>query len=638
MSGRTHGRALAPCQWRRAALTTAAGVALAAVLAAPAGAANPPTLPHSIISFPERDFVSAEGYEEGVPVLVEVLRNGHIIGTSTEVMPGDDATAPGFDGIVEVNHPGGGCWVGSTPDIQPGDEVRTTQVPGGVPGQQDATTTADVKAQPAVLEGADIVVRGTAFELDGTTPLPLDAIEQRIIAGNPGFANGRRRLAASTAGGDGVLEADVLAGPGHWIVHYKNLSTDDKALAAASETRILWLGANPLAGNELTIFEVGEGVVNGPSAPCTAPSAATSLGGTTPQVKFVNASSVHQDMVVSGLANTDITAVNVSVGGTSLPGVAPSGAIPNRTWSVTVPKAVLENAPEGDLTVTASFVSSAGTAPGPQSRTLVKDTVLPASPTATPGPGSYTGPQSVTLSTADHSADIHYTVDGTAPTALSRTFAAPLSVTASQTIKAIAVDPAGNESAAATMPFTIVAAAPGGGPAPPTTTPVVPSPGGGATPPTTTPGVPSPGAGATGNGTTTAAGAINSAIPVVGRPSDVTVAGITRRSLRVSGLALRRRISVTRARVQGLRVAMRLPSGTQVVRIALFRERNGRRAGAAIARAVRLPTGSGRYVVRLRDRALLRSLRPGRYILEVTPGRDLDDRGATSTIAFRVTR
>src|SRR4051812_34873203 len=179
MSGRTHGRALAPCQWRRAALTTAPGVAPAAVLAAPAGAANPPTLPHSIISFPERDFVSAEGYEAGVPVVVEVLRNGSIIGTSTEV-------TPGADGLVEVNHPGGGCWVGSTPDILPGDEVRTTQLPGGAPGQQDGTTTADVKAEPAVLEGGDVVVRGTAFELDGTTPLPLDAIEQRIIAGNPG--------------------------------------------------------------------------------------------------------------------------------------------------------------------------------------------------------------------------------------------------------------------------------------------------------------------------------------------------------------------------------------------------------------------------------------------------------------------
>jgi Chitobiase/beta-hexosaminidase C-terminal domain len=602
----THGRAPTLRRRRRAVVTAAAGIAVAAAFAAPAGAANPPTLPHSIISFPERDFVSAEGYEEGVPVLVEVLRNGSIIGTSTEVMPGDDPTAPGFDGIVEVNHPGGGCWVGSTPDIRPGDEVRTTQLPGGVPGQQDATTTANVKADAAVREGSDVVVRGTAFALDGTTPLPLDQIEQRIIAGNPGFANGRRRLQASSAAGDdGLLQADIAAGPGHWIVRYQGLSSDDQDLAVASETRILWLGADALAANELTIFEVGEGVVNGPSAPCTAPSAETSLGGTTPQVKFVNSTSVHQDMVVSGLANDDITTVDVSVGGTALPAVSPSGSIPNRTWSVTVPKSVLENAPQGDLAVTASFVSSTNTAPQPQSRTLVKDTVLPAAPTATPGPGSYAGPQTVSLASADQSAAIHYTVDGSTPTALSRRFDAPLSLTASQTIRAVAVDPAGNESAPATLPFTILPASAGGG-------------------------------GSTAGGTNTTT-LITQLIPVVAQPSAAVAGTSARAALRVSGVTLARRISITRARSRGLTVSMTLPRGTQVVRLAVYRSRNGLASGRPLVRVLKLPTRSGRYVVNLRSRALLRSLRPGRYSVQVTPGRSLDDRGRTSSLAFTIT-
>src|SRR4051794_4668200 len=577
MSGRTHGRALAPCQWRRAALTTAAGVALAAVLAAPAGAANPPALPHSIISFPERDFVSAEGYEQGVPVLVEVLRHGNIIGTSTEVTPAD------ADGLVEVNHPGGGCWVGSTPDIRPGDEIRTTQLPGGVPGQQDSTTTANVHAEAAVIENGDVVVRGTAFELNGTTPLALDAIEQRIIAGNPGFENGRRRLQATSSGDpadDGLLQADALAGPGHWIVRYHGLSQDDQDLAASSETRILWLGANALAGNELTIFEVGEGVVNGPSAPCTAASAETSLGGTTPQVKFINATSVHQNMVVSGLANTDIDTVNVSVGGTAMPGAAPDGDIPNRTWSVTVPSSVLEGAADGNVPVTAAFVSSANTAPPAQTRVLVKDTLLPAAPTATPGPGSYAGSQSVRLSSADQSARIHYTVDGSTPTALSPVFDAPLSVTASQTIRAVAIDPAGNASAATTLPFTIGAAASPGS-----------TPAGGATNTTTI---------------------ITRLVPIVGAPSPAAaVAGRTARALRVSGLTVARRTSLGRAKARGLRVAMTLPSGTKVVRLAVFRSRGGVASGRALTRVVRLPAQSGRYVVTLRSRALLKALKAG---------------------------
>ena len=70
----------------------------------------------------------------------------------------------------------------------------------------------------------------------------------------------------------------------------------------------------------------------------------------------------------------------------------------------------------------------------------------------------------------------------------------------------------------------------------------------------------------------------------------------------------------------------------------MFRQRGGRAQGRALAQTVRLPSASGRYVVTLRTRALLRSLRPGRYVVLVTPGRELGDRGATSTAAFTVTR
>jgi hypothetical protein len=231
----------------------------------------------------------------------------------------------------------------------------------------------------------------------------------------------------------------------------------------------------------------------------------------------------------------------------------------------------------------------------------VKDTVLPAAPTATPGPGAYAGPQTVSLASADQSAAIHYTVDGGTPTALSRRFDAPLSLTASQTIRAVAVDPAGNESAAATLPFTILPASAGGA--------------------------------ATG-GTNTST-LITQLIPVVAQPS---VAGAsTRAALRVSDLRLARRISISRARSRGLSVAMTLPKGTQVVRLAVYRSRNGLASGRPLARMLKLPTRSGRYVVQLRSRALLRSLRPGRYAVQVTPGRSLDDRGRTSSLAFTIT-
>jgi len=131
---------------------------------------------------------------------------------------------------------------------------------------------------------------------------------------------------------------------------------------------------------------------------------------------------------------------------------------------------------------------------------------------------------------------------------------------------------------------------------------------------------------------------IAGAIPLVGTPTArPTVLGLVARSLAVRDLSLARRISITRVRGQGLRLSMRLPAGTKVVRVAIYRARNGRKEGKAIARALRLPGASGRYVIQLRSRDLVRRLQPGRYVVEVTPGRDLGDTGATSRVLFTVT-
>jgi hypothetical protein len=148
--------------------------------------------------------------------------------------------------------------------------------------------------------------------------------------------------------------------------------------------------------------------------------------------------------------------------------------------------------------------------------------------------------------------------------------------------------------------------------------------------------------GSAGGGTATGGGAnsttiITQAIPVVGRPSAAVAGSSARAALRVSGLTLARRVSMSRARAQGLSIAMTLPRGTQVVRLAVYRSRNGLASGRPLVRALKLPTRSGRYVVRLRSRALLRSLRAGRYAVQVTPGRGLDDRGRTSSLAFTIT-
>jgi hypothetical protein len=263
---------------RRTSLTLLlAALLLGALLSRDAHAAvnNPPVAPHSITAFPQRDFVSAEGYAEDETVTVEVLHpatpldpDPAPVGTVTGVQPQDDPATEAFDGIVEVNHPGGACWVGKTPDIRPGDRVRITIDSGPRAGQADETTVANVTAKRPVQTAPDtVVVHGTAQDANGS-PLPLDQIEQRLVSpGNLFDANGRRTLRAP---GDGTLAYDA-PGSTSFTATYTGLGADDVDRALAAESRAMWLGRDPLAGVEATIYETGAGVFGGPQAPCTAP-------------------------------------------------------------------------------------------------------------------------------------------------------------------------------------------------------------------------------------------------------------------------------------------------------------------------------------------------------------------------------
>ena len=262
----------------------AAGALLAsAFLAAPSIAAEPPAPGHQIISFPQRDFVSATGYVQGVDAYVEVIRGGVPIAISTPVQPQDDPNTPGFDGLVEVNHPGGGCWDISTgtPDIGPGDKIRVFQeqddpsTPGVVdviPVADDTTTTAAVTAGRPVVSGLTVTVRGTAQTVDAAgkptgVPIPVDQIEQRLINKDKFSFNGRRDLRAPR---DGTLSYDA-PGSINWTATYRLKSSTDVAKVNGSESRIVWLGRNPAAAVELTIYENGAGIFGGPQPPCTAP-------------------------------------------------------------------------------------------------------------------------------------------------------------------------------------------------------------------------------------------------------------------------------------------------------------------------------------------------------------------------------
>jgi hypothetical protein len=107
-------------------------------------------------------------------------------------------------------------------------------------------------------------------------------------------------------------------------------------------------------------------------------------------------------------------------------------------------------------TLKAFTVDTAGNQSAVQTVTYTFEEVDTTAPTVTPSPaaGTYTSAQSVTLS-ADETATIYYTLDGSTPTTSSNVYSAPISVDVTTTIQFIAVDSAGNQSTPVSATYTI---------------------------------------------------------------------------------------------------------------------------------------------------------------------------------------
>jgi hypothetical protein len=78
-----------------------------------------------------------------------------------------------------------------------------------------------------------------------------------------------------------------------------------------------------------------------------------------------------------------------------------------------------------------------------------------ATPLFSPGAGTYTSPQNVVLSTTTPSAIIYYTTNGRTPTTSSAVYSAPIPVTSTETIRAIAVATGFTNSAVGSATYTI---------------------------------------------------------------------------------------------------------------------------------------------------------------------------------------
>jgi hypothetical protein len=444
--------------------TVSAVICSTSMFAIPAASAAVPTFPDNIVVFPDRDFVSVEGYVDhaGETATLEVKRAGNIIGSAQAVVDGGGVA-------FEINHPGGVCWgtadpkLNVTPDIRPGDvvSVRFGTTAGGETTVQDTYVTGN-----AVLSGSTVTVKGHI----GANVNP-GQLEQRII--EPALKDttvARRDIRAipgplTPAPKGGYSSSLLITGDTFTATYnFDDAATAEMAAnAGLGERAMAWEFEDADANRQgLTIAEYGEpggpgmgGCPNGPlqSGP-PAPSGITAAkvsGGL--KLNWTPAEAIPGTPAITGYravavgktwANNETVEIGKRITGQGATTTTITGLSANEEYDVYV---------VGVSGVGETF---------PAAHAIPVTDVTPPTVSATPNGGTSPVAQKVTLLASETGSDIYYTVDGTEPVLtggvlsdLAIRYTAPMEIAATSTLKFVAFDPSGNVSEVGTSVFTV---------------------------------------------------------------------------------------------------------------------------------------------------------------------------------------
>jgi hypothetical protein len=434
--------------------TTGAIVASAAI----------PQAPDNIVVFPNRDFLSLEGYQEYADhtARIEVTRNGQVVGSAVgKIAEGDPA--------LEINHPGGICWGAGTdlkvtPDIIAGDKV-TLKIDGTDIDDDTIVQNAAVDTDTTLDETTrTVVVKG--YIASGVNQ---GQVEQRIV--NPELVDliGRRDVRALPGGltpsDKGGYSSGLSFADGKFTATYvfDTLEAARTAAGGGGERFMAWQAEGADAARQgLTIAEYGElggpGMGGCPAGPADAPapqgtySAVRSDDGKSIVVNWTAAKAVPGAEPVTGYT---VAAIQPGSGSTPRPGTLmrtdASGTRVTLPVSDSVPDYEIEVRSMAGPKMSEAFPLANQDTSGPA------DTVAP-KVTASPEPveGQAVEASSVKLTADDTGADIYYTTDGTLardagdlPAAQAKLYTGPIAIgrtTPTTEINWVAFDGSGNSS------------------------------------------------------------------------------------------------------------------------------------------------------------------------------------------------
>jgi hypothetical protein len=449
---------------RRVTATLAVGLSAAGLGGAALVAdAAPPAFPNNVVVFPDRDFVTIEGYQNhiGEEALVEVTRDGKVVGSAK-------GTVEEGDVAFEINHPGGYCWgagtgLNVTPDIRPGDKVNISF--NGIDAGDTIAANAYVTGDSQLVANAagvkdTLVVHGYAGP--GVNQAQM---EQRII--QPDLVDteiGRRDIRAVpgpltpapkggyssslTFEGDQFTATYVFQDPANALIASK---------ADLGERAMSWQ-VEDADGNRqgLTIAEYGE--AGGPGmggCPAGPGDAGAPQPGSASIVRSVDKTSVSvswnpTDQLPGAAAVTgfDVEAVQQ--------GLSAEGdhTVLGKRTSASATHAVISGL-KSDQGYDIEVRSMAGqTMSAPYTVQAASPTdlgdVTPPSLTATPGSTTEVNVTSSITLASELNADIYYTIDGTAavqgglPSSTAKHYTAPIALSGPVTLHAVVFDRAGN--------------------------------------------------------------------------------------------------------------------------------------------------------------------------------------------------
>ncbi|HEX2176838.1 MAG TPA: chitobiase/beta-hexosaminidase C-terminal domain-containing protein [Nocardioidaceae bacterium] len=380
---------------------------------------------HTVFVLKDDSIVEAEGYRPGESVLIQVKRDGVLVGSARASSPG---------GALAINHDS--CWTDFTPVILAGDVVEVISSTG-----RETVPVADIE----LTEGATLV--GTnSFTIKGrvnSTPLP-PASELVAFARTEDPVRFR-----PTTPDDGSVAYDAT-GDGAFTATFTMNAQQQTAFPNLGEVSV----AHAPAANEQTIA-TGANPVPGPGCGVDAPLVTSAVTAVTPgaiRLRNRNATVRVQGFAPAGagvevrLSDADGTVVTATAAPTS------AGA---QTWTAALDAGATADL-SGAITVSALVDGTRSSV----EQTVRKDLVGPEAPTASLGAGDYRRAQFVALS-AGTGDQIRYTVGNgrqAAPTATrGRLYrGGQIRIASSQVLKMIAIDEVGNLSRVARVRYVIL--------------------------------------------------------------------------------------------------------------------------------------------------------------------------------------